>query len=93
MNKSNYIEQQKERGLQIIRDLYDLNKTLPDIKVTEGIYFNFFDENKMHELEERVRNWQSETMSILSAIGVNWDLYKDIFQSKETIASIGDKRR
>ena len=93
MNKSNYIEQQKERGLQIIRDLYDLNKTLPTIKVTEGIYFNFFDENKIHELEERVRNWQSETMSILSAIGVNWDLYKDIFQSKETIASIGDKRK
>lgn len=56
--KSNYIEQQKERGLQIIRDLYDLNKTLPAIKVTEGIYFNYYDENKMQELEERVRNWQ-----------------------------------
>lgn len=93
MNKSNYIEQQKERGLQIVRDLYDLNKTLPSIKVTEGIYFNFYDENKTHELEERVRNWQSETMSILSAIGLGLDLYKDIFQSKETIATIGDKRK
>lgn len=91
--KSNYIEQQKERGLQIIRDLYDLNKTLPAIKVTEGIYFNYYDENKMHELEERVRNWQSETMSILSTIGLNSSLYKDIFRPKETIASIGDKRK
>ena len=93
MDKSNYIEQQKERGLQIIRDLYDLNKIVPGIKIAEGAYFNFYNEERIHELEEKVRNWQSETMSILSAIGLNFDLYKDSFQSKETIASIGDKRK
>ena len=53
MNKSNYIEQQKERGLQIIRDLYDLNKILPAIKVSEGMYFNFYDEKKC-------TNWKKE---------------------------------
>jgi len=93
MDKQNYIEQQKERGIQIIRDLYDLNKKYPSIKIAEDLYFNFYDEDKIHELEEKVRNWQSETMSILSAIGQDLDMYKDVFQLKETIALIGDKRK
>ena len=93
MDKSNYIEQQKERGLQIIRDLYDLNKIVPSIKIAESAYFNFYNEEKIHELEEKVRNWQSETMSILCVIGIDKALYKDIFQSRETITSITDKRK
>ena len=93
MDKSNYIEQQKERGLQIIRDLYDLNKIVPSIKIAEGAYFNFYNEERIHELEEKVRNWQSETMSILCVIGIDKVLYKDIFQSRETITSISDKRK
>lgn len=93
MDKQNYIEQQKERGLQILRDLYDLDKIAPSIKISEGLYFNLYGEERFHELEEKVRNWQSETISILSVIGLNLDLYKDIFQSKETITSIWDKRK
>lgn len=92
MDKYKYIEQQKERGIQIIQELYDLNKII-SVKVIDDFFLNMYDKEKIFNLEERVRNWQSETMSILGVIGLDLESCKAYFLPKTTANSLLDERK
>lgn len=92
MEKQNYIVQQIDRGIKILQSLSDLEEVKHPIwKITKDS--KVYNKDDIFFLEGKVRNWQSETISILTAIGIGIESLEPAFQSEETISSILDKRK
>lgn len=92
MDKQNYIVQQKDRGIKILQSLFDLEEIKhPLWKLTKDS--RVYNEDDVFVLEGKVRNWQSETMSILDAIGISKSSYESVFQLKLFVSEMLDKRK
>lgn len=92
MNKQKYIVQQKDRGIKILQSLFDLEEIKhPLWKLTKDS--RAYNEEEISVLEGKVRNWQSETMSVLDAIGLSKDSYEPVFQLKLALSEMLDKRK
>lgn len=89
------ITQQIDRGMEILRDLNDMQETsvdkngLPVIQILKDQ--KFYNEKEIEVLESKVHNWQLETETCLSIIGFDKDEFQPIFQS-QSLGSI-DKRK
>ena len=92
MKKQDYIVQQKDRGIKILHSLFDLDEIKhPLWKVTKDS--RVYNEDDISALEGKVRNWQSETMSVLDAIGISKNSYESVFQLKLFVSEMLDKRK
>ena len=92
MEKQNYFVQQRDRGIKILQSLSDLEEIKHPIwKITKDA--RVYDEDDIFVLEGKVRNWQSETMSILNAIGISKESYELVFQFNFALTSMLDKRK
>ena len=92
MEKQDYIVQQKDRGIKILQSLFDLDEIKhPLWKLTKDS--RVYNEDDIFVLEGKVRNWQSETMSILDAIGMSKEYYEPIFLLKFPLSEMLDKRK
>lgn len=82
---------QIDRGIEILKSLNDLEEVKHPIwKLTKDS--RVFNEDDIFVLEDKVRNWQSETKTILNNLGINKESYELTFMPKETIITLLDKR-
>lgn len=92
VNHQYYILTQIDRGIEILKSLNDLEEVKhPMWKLTKDS--RVFNEDDIFVLEGKVRNWQSETKTILNNLGINKESYELTFMPKETIVTLLDKRR